>query len=400
LELGICLVIVSWLLVILSGSGLAQYRLSYYPTYWITGTVNDAPDGKSANGYRVYFYHTLSEYQSGLYAFDTVGPSGVSGRANRFMLNTFSLGISSLSLGGTYYVGIPNDNPDNPAEGYGADPVAVTISGRGVDEAATALTLTKGGGAMLPPPPAPGVPREPAPAIKVWFGNRLYQPAIYGLKEEGKKPFIVPERGNIKIEVDIPDPYLLNEEKAYSLSVKNPAGETKTYSLSTVAGIKASAVGTKPFVIEAPYPEELKAEQEETVYTFTFNAASKGTLGQATEVATTCAVTVLGGPLRVVGVPITYPSPFSITKHGKVTIQYELSKNGNITLYLMSPTGEIIKRWNFLAGEEGGSAGINKVVWDGRTDQGYLVGNAIYLGSIISKDDNRLLAKYKLTVVD
>jgi hypothetical protein len=316
------------------------------------------------------------------------------------MLNTFSLGISSLSLGGTYYVGIPNDNPDNPAEGYGADPVAVTISGRGVDEIPTPLVLTKSGGKVLPPPPPPALPHEPAPTIKVWFGNRLYQPAIYGLKEEGKKPFIVAEKGNIKIEVNIPDPYQLNEEKTYTLSIKNPAGETKSYSLSSLAGIKASASGIKPFTVETPYPEELKAEQEETVYTFTFNAASKGTLAQATEVSTTCAVTVLGGPLRVIGLPITYPSPFSITKHGKVTIQYELSKNGNITLYLVSPTGEIIKKWNFLAGEEGGSAGINKVVWDGRTDQGYLVGNAIYLGSIISKDDNRLLARYKLTVMD
>ncbi|MGB9613460.1 MAG: hypothetical protein ACPL4K_04705, partial [Candidatus Margulisiibacteriota bacterium] len=131
-----------------------------------------------------------------------------------------------------------------------------------------------------------------------------------------------------------------------------------------------------------------------------FQAASKGTIAQATSVTTTCAVTVLGGPLRVIGIPITFPSPFSITKHGKVTIQYELSKSGNITLYLVSPTGEIIKKWNFNAGEEGGSAGINKVTWDGRTDQGYLAGNAIYLGSIISRDDNRLLAKYKLTIVD
>jgi hypothetical protein len=49
---------------------------------------------------------------------------------------------------------------------------------------------------------------------------------------------------------------------------------------------------------------------------------------------------------------------------------------------------------------EGGHAGVNKVEWDGQTDQGYLAGNAIYVGTIISKDDNRLLGKVKMTLVD
>jgi len=397
LKFVICLVIVSWLLVILAGFGLAQYRLGYYPTYSIVGTVSDAPDGKSANGYNAYFYHTIPEYSAGFYSFDTVGPAGASGQANRFMINAFSLGISSLNVGETYYVGIPNDNPDNPSEGYGADPVAVTISGRGVDEVATALTLTKGGGAMLPPPPAPGIPREPAPVIRVWFGRRLYQPAIYGLKEEGKQPFVVPEKGNIKVEVNIPDPFLLNEPASYAMSLRTPLGEVKSFNLSSIAGVKASSSGVKPFVIESPYPEELKAVGDETVYIFTFNAASGGTLGMATSVATTCAVTVMGGPLRLIGVPLNYPSPVHLKTEREAYFQYTLSRDGNIDIFVVDISARVVKRFTFAAGEEGGSAGTNKVKWDLITDQGTLVSSGIYVWSIIDRDSGKMLGKGKFT---
>ncbi len=376
-----------------------QYALSFYPTYWIIGTVNDAPDGRSANGYRAYFYHTIPEYSSGFYAFDTVGAAGGSGLANRFMLNTFSLGISSLNVGGTYYVGIPNDNPDNPSAGYGADPVAVTISGTGVDNITTALALSLGGGAMLPPPPAPAIPREPSPTINVWFGKRLYQPAIYGRKEDGKKQFVVSEKGDLKIEVNIPDPFLLNESASYALRVQTPQGETRTFDLSALAGMKASAVGIKPLVIEAGYPEELRAVEDESVYTFTFNAASRGTLGPATAVSTVCAVTVMGGPTKILDIPIAFPSPLHLKTDREVNFQYTLSKNANVDIYIYDISARMVKKFVCNAGEEGGNAGVNKVKWNLQTDQGTLVASGIYVLTFVERDSGKLLARGKFTAL-
>lgn len=374
------------------------YLSAFYPTYWITGTVNDAPDGTSANGRNAYFYHTIPEYSNGFYTYDMVGTSGVSGKVGRIMINGYGLGIAVLSLGGTYYVGIPNDNPADPPNGYGADPVGVVISGFGVDELPTALQLTKGGGAMLPPPPPPGVPREPTPNIRVWFGNRLYQPAIYGRKEEGKKPFVVAEKGKIKLEVNISDPFLLNESSSYAMHVLTPQGVTKTFDFITIQGV-ASATGVKPLVIESNYPEELKATEDETVYTFTFYAASKGTLALATTVSTQCAVTVMGGPLRLIGTPLTFPSPVHLRTDREAYFQYTLSRDGNIDIYVFDISARVVKKFVCIAGQEGGSAGTNKLKWDLITDQGSIVSSGILVFSLVDRDSGKLLGKGKFTAL-
>lgn len=379
--------------------GDTYYPLAFYPNYSITGTCNDAPDGTSANGRGVYFYRTIPEYSLGYYAVDTIGTTGLSRHANRFMANAFSLGIFNLTLGGIYFCGIPNDNPANPAEGYGADPVSVTLSGRGLDEISTALQLTKGGGAMLPPPVAPTIPHEPGPAIKVWFGNRLYQPAIYGRTEDGKQLFVVPQTGKIKIEVNIIDPFALDEPISYGLSVQSPQGETKTFNFSALSGSAVTAAGVKPLVIQSNYPEELKADQEENMYTFNFFAASSGTYGLATSVATSAVVAVLGGPLRLIGVPLTFPSPVHLKTDKEADFQYTLSKDGNIEIYVFDISARVVKKFFCAAGTEGGTAGVNKVKWNLMTDQGGIVASGIYVISFIDKDSGKLLGKAKFTAL-
>jgi hypothetical protein len=108
----------------------------------------------------------------------------------------------------------------------------------------------------------------------------------------------------------------------------------------------------------------------------------------------------MGGPLRLIGTPLAYPSPFSISKHGTVSIQYELSQNANIDVYIVDANGSRLKKFACDAGTEGGTAGINKLTWDGRAAQGYLAGNAIYVCTIVSRSEGRLLGKLKLAVVD
>ena len=380
-------------ILLLAGVSFA-YQLAFYPQYWITGSVRYAADGTDSDGRQVYFYKSLDEYKLGIYARGTIGPAGMAGSPERYMINVFGLAISQLNVGEDYYVAIPNDNPENPAEGYGANPVTVSISGDGVDEAPE-LVLAMGAD-PLPPPPEPG---EPAPTIKVWFGNRLYQPSIYGLIEEDKKPFVVPETGDLKIEVNIAEPFSVDPSASRTMSIQRPDGEVRTFDLSSVPGFKASAGGVRPYTIETPYPEELTALEEESVYILTFNAASSGDLGPASAVSTRAAVTVMGGPARLIGVPITYPSPVHLKTDKEVTFQYTLSRAANIDIYMFDISARVVKKLSYGKDQEGGSAGVNKVTWNLITDQGTLVGSGIYVFNLINRDDNKLLGKGKFTAL-
>ena len=114
-------------------------------------------------------------------------------------------------------------------------------------------------------------------------------------------------------------------------------------------------------------------------------------------------VVVMSGALSVIGQPLTFPAPFSPTKDGKVTIQYTLSDDGDIDIILVSGAKQVIKKIVCFAGQEGGAAGVNKVEWDGKMDNGGIVGNGIYTGAIIARSEGRVLnAKYmiKMSVVD
>ncbi|MFH1684024.1 MAG: hypothetical protein ABIA67_03995 [Candidatus Margulisiibacteriota bacterium] len=236
--------------------------------------------------------------------------------------------------------------------------------------------------------------QEPAPKIKVWFGNRLYNPAIYG---PGKQPFIVSEKGTIKIEVDIPNPYQLKESASHAMSVKNPKGEVQTFNIQNVSGFKASAIGASPLVIESAY--DLKAEDQEATYTYTFNASSKGNVGIAAQSAAKIVVTIMGGAAKLIGTPITYPSPLYLKTAKEVTFQYNLSRDTNIVFTLIDVSGRVVKRSNFNAGEEGGSAGTNKPTWNLITESGGQMYAGIFLYTIVNRDDKTLLAKGKLVTL-
>jgi hypothetical protein len=129
-------------------------------------------------------------------------------------------------------------------------------------------------------------------------------------------------------------------------------------------------------------------------------AKSAATLGTASIGAQTATVEVIAGPVRLIGTPITYKSPFSITNDKFVTIQYTLSKNAAIEIILTDISGRRIKVFAFNSGAEGGSAGLNKVTWNGLTDLGPLAGNGIYVGLIVAKDEGRKLGSVKVTVLD
>lgn len=343
--------------------------------YWIVGTVNDLSDSILVDGRTVVFYQDDSTYNTNYVT------GIISG--NTFMLNAPYIWPLGLTVGETYKAAIIQGE-----DGYGADPVDVTISGVGFDTA-SGLTLAYGAG--------PGVPgAEQPPSIRVWFGNRLYQPGVYGADRQ----FVISATPDLKIDLSIDEPYsLAGDISGYSIIVDPGTGAEQALSLTAsnmTQKVYAAGTDLRSFSLEYSVQDELS----DGPHVFKVSAQSAGTLGTPATATEYASVEVMGGPVQIVGVPLTYPSPYSITKDRIVTIQYTLSCDANIDIYLIDPTGKRIKKILCNAGTEGGSAGINKVTWDGRTDFGYLAGNAIYVGTLLSRDDNRLLAKVKMTIVD
>lgn len=373
--------VICHLTFVISAPASAQHV--YLGMYWIAGAIDD-PDGKGTDGRQVVFF---KEDLSTGYAVELAGPSGLSGQVNRYVLNAYKDWRLAVAPG-KYKVAVARG-----ADNYGADPVEVTVTGAGYDLAPN-LVLGYGKGIVLP-----STGTEPAPAIKVWFGKRLYQPAIYGNKDEGKKPFVVSEKGRFKLEVSIPEPYTLDETRSYNVKLMSPLGVSKTFDMATLASVKASTAGIKPFVLESDYPEELVAGADETLYTFTFYASSKGTFGPATETATACAVYVMGGPVRLIGTPVTFPSPLHLRTDKEVAFQYTLSRDANLDIYVIDISARVVKKLAGTAGEEGGSAGVNKLTWNLITDQGSLVASGIYVFSLIDRENNKLLGKGKFTAL-
>jgi hypothetical protein len=382
----VLLTLIAAVIVVGATIGFAQYlNVAYTPYYWVIGQVDDADGGSiPADGFQVIFYENSQTYNT-KYASAVVA-------GNVFNLNAFNF-PGAVPVAGSFYLAIPNSNPDNPKEGWGMNPVQVVISGYGFINVGK-LVLAKGAGPM-----PPGT--EPAPQINLWVGNRLYQPAVY----TKDLPFVVEEQPLLSCKINIQEPYgLAADPSAYSIVI-DPATTNKELPLSASnMTAKSFAAGEmRAFTLEYQLQEEDKlADGEHLIEIIARSSGSQGDPGTSVLLAT---MEVMGGPVRLIGTPITYPSPYSIKKDKTVTIQYGLSKDANIEIYVVGVTGQRIKRYpdpaySMDAGTEGGSAGINKVTWDGKTDQGYYAGNGIYVGTINARDENRLLGKFKLTIVN
>lgn len=384
---------VIYLSLFVMATALAAAALPPYPVdYPLTGKVT-GPTGVGLGGREIRLYRDQTKGM----ATTQTNPDGT------FRLNVFDVWPDGIKVGDDYTV-------DSPVKD-GAEGKPLTgkyITGYGYDALPGPLVLT----VSAAPPAGPATPEtgvvpllEPAPTVKLYFGTRVYQPNIYWVKEKGDRPFIVSPDTNLKVEAAIELPYTLAKDiESYKIVVDEGTSTSRTVTLNASNIEKKSyAAGTtaaEDFITTMSLKYKFDEPLLEGKHDISVTVRSSGLRGNAATVAQLATIEVMGGPLRVIGIPITFPSPYSIIKDGTVSIQYELSANGNVTVYLTSPTGEIVKKWNCAAGTEGGSAGVNKLTWDGRSDQGYQAGNAIYLGSIISRDENRLLAKYKLTVVN
>ncbi|MFA6548639.1 MAG: hypothetical protein WCT39_01730 [Candidatus Margulisiibacteriota bacterium] len=231
---------------------------------------------------------------------------------------------------------------------------------------------------------------EPAPEIKVWFDNRLYQSI---LTDNGNN-FIISKRPKIKVEFTLPAPYALSPNlSSFTLILDKGSNATKTYRTSQPMSAQTAGFGTIEYVLS----EDLVSG----THTFSFTAGTAGTKGIASYSTQSITAVVKAGAVSVLGEPIHFPSPFSPSKNKDgLTLQYTLSENADVEIYVFNVAGETVKRISCLAGTEGGIAGLNKIRWNGTIDGGGTLGNGIYVGTIVSKKEGKLLAKFKINVFD
>lgn len=79
----------------------------------------------------------------------------------------------------------------------------------------------------------------------------------------------------------------------------------------------------------------------------------------------------------VQGFALNYPNPFDPASQN-TRIGYTLSKPANVKLNIFDLAGNIVHKTSLAADQEGGRAGYNEVIWDGKDEGGNYVGNGIY----------------------
>jgi len=93
-----------------------------------------------------------------------------------------------------------------------------------------------------------------------------------------------------------------------------------------------------------------------------------------------------------------YPNPFN-PNTGVTTIEYTLSKDATIDYYLFDQLGEVVWHKTCPAGDIGGSAGDNKVTWNGNSDFSEGVPTGVYVLVITAASGDRELARLKIAVL-
>lgn len=369
--------------IMLSG---AEAQMLYNGIYWVDGKVL-APTNDptiTINGRDVVVYPATTD---AWWADDTSGTTGRSGRNGEFMVNTLADWRTTLTPG-SYNIATVTG-----ADNYGANPISLTISGNGWDTSPD-LQLTLGGG--IGKPKERGVPSwllAEIPVVKsVWFDGKLYQKKL--VEGASKLKYVVSNQPKISVQVTAANIGI--DKNTLAVVMDEGAAVTKTYTLSQFSDY--SEVLGPQLPKEIDFSVNLKSLGDtipDGDHAFKFYAGNS--VGTTDEVAS---VSVMGGPVSVIGIPINNPSPLHLASQSSVIFQYGLSKDANIDIFLFDITGQVVKKFAFVAGtvggQAGGSANPNKVVWDLTTDQGTRLAAGIYLWEIVDHDNKKVIGKGKL----
>ena len=97
------------------------------------------------------------------------------------------------------------------------------------------------------------------------------------------------------------------------------------------------------------------------------------------------------------GVVLNYPNPFNPAVGEETEIEYQLTRDADVTIYIFNTIGQLIKKIDCASGATGGTAGYNKVAWNGYSDFAEIVGNDVYLVRVVS--GGSVIGKNKIAVL-
>lgn len=75
---------------------------------------------------------------------------------------------------------------------------------------------------------------------------------------------------------------------------------------------------------------------------------------------------------------VNYPNPFRAGQD-LTYLEYILNSDAGVRLTVYDMMGQRVHEKNYSQGEEGGAAGLNRISWDGKNDDGVVVGNGGYV---------------------
>lgn len=110
--------------------------------------------------------------------------------------------------------------------------------------------------------------------------------------------------------------------------------------------------------------------------------------------------TALVDPDSPGGTVTNYPNPFH-PDEAPTTIAYKLSDNAQVTLRIYTLTGGLVLEKIYEAGAQGGLAGLNEVLWDGRNGENEMVASGGYILDIEAKGNGETIhtMRRKIAVV-
>ena len=88
--------------------------------------------------------------------------------------------------------------------------------------------------------------------------------------------------------------------------------------------------------------------------------------------------TALVDPNAPGGALTNYPNPFH-PDETPTTIAYVLQDNASVRMRIYTLSGGLVLNKQFIAGDQGGSTGLNEVPWDGRNGNGEPVASGGYI---------------------
>lgn len=110
-------------------------------------------------------------------------------------------------------------------------------------------------------------------------------------------------------------------------------------------------------------------------------------------------ITVAGtGASSIMGDYGNYPNPFDPNKEN-TTIEYTLNQNVNVVIHIYNINTIEVLAIDCPSGSEGGKAGINRVLWDGKDGYGAGCSTGVYLYRIFDTDSKKVLGKGKIALI-